>query len=146
MTARMHCASAGIIVGKLRRSMSGIVKAAPRTYRSVPVSGGIKPSLNHGNISGRDEDSIRTSCTFPKTRQSDKPNGIPIDSPNIPLPITRFRFFRKPKPKTPSTVGVIIAVLEFLCVMQVGFSTPGMALATRSNWWRTSFLMSFFAQ
>ena len=29
--------------------------------------------------------------------------------------------------------------------MQVSSSTPGMALATRSTWWRTSFLMSFFA-
>ena len=28
---------------------------------------------------------------------------------------------------------VIIAVLEFFCVMQVSSSTPGMALATKSN-------------
>ena len=38
----------------------------------------------------------------------------------------------------------LTAVLEFLCVMQVSSSTPGMALATRSTWWRTSLLIYFF--
>ena len=50
------------------------------------------------------------------------------------------------KERGEGAAATFIAVLEFLSVMQVSFSTPGMALATRTNWWWTSFLMSFFAQ